>query len=111
MSLKQQGVIFLMGSTASGKTNMACKLSEEFPVELINVDSVQVYRGMDIGSAKLTLEEQAQYPHHLLDIRNPWEPYNASQFRDDALALIRDIHQRGNTPLFVGGTMLYFKAL
>lgn len=111
MSEDKQGVIFLMGSTASGKTHLACRLYEQFSVELINVDSVQVYRGMDIGSAKLTPEEQQQFPHHLLDIRQPSEPYNASQFRDDALALINDVHERGKLPVFVGGTMLYFKAL
>ncbi|MDY7025634.1 MAG: tRNA (adenosine(37)-N6)-dimethylallyltransferase MiaA [Pseudomonadota bacterium] len=104
-------VIFVMGSTASGKTALACKAYDTLDVELINVDSVQVYQGMDVGSAKLSEQELAQYPHHLIDIRKPSEAYNASAFRDDAVSLIKAIHQRGKTPLFVGGTMLYFKAL
>jgi len=104
-------VIFLMGPTASGKTDLAIALRQHLPVELISVDSALVYRGMDIGSAKPTLEEQAAAPHRLLDIRDPAEPYSAADFVADAEREIAEIHQQGKIPLLVGGTMLYFKAL
>lgn len=110
-------VIFLMGPTASGKTATACYVYDHAKeacgrnVELINVDSTQVYKGMNIGSAKMTSQELAQYPHHLIDIREPHQPYSAADFREDAVALISTIHARGNIPLLVGGTMMYFKVL
>lgn len=104
-------VIFLMGPTASGKTDLAIALRQHLPVELISVDSALVYRGMDIGSAKPTAEEQAAAPHRLLDIRDPSEPYSAADFVTDAEREIADIHRQGKIPLLVGGTMLYFKAL
>ncbi|GGY86700.1 tRNA dimethylallyltransferase [Cellvibrio zantedeschiae] len=104
-------VIFLMGPTASGKTDLAISLRQHLPVELISVDSALVYRGMDIGSAKPTAEEQAAAPHRLLDIRDPSEPYSAADFVADAEREIADIHAQGKIPLLVGGTMLYFKAL
>lgn len=104
-------IIFLMGPTASGKTDLAIRLTQYLPVELISVDSALVYRGMDIGSAKPTRQEQEAAPHHLLDIRDPSEPYSAAEFRSDALREIESAHQRGKIPLFVGGTMLYFRAL
>lgn len=104
-------VIFLMGPTASGKTDLAIALRQHLPVELISVDSALVYRGMDIGSAKPTAEEQAAAPHRLLDIRDPSEPYSAADFVADAEREIADIHAQGKIPLLVGGTMLYFKAL
>ncbi len=104
-------VICLMGPTASGKTDLAFAIAEHLPVEIINVDSTQVYRGMDIGTAKPTLEEQAQVPHHLIDILDPSESYSVAQFCQDALRCINDIHLRGKIPLLVGGTMLYFHAL
>ena len=107
----QLPVINLMGPTASGKTALACELYEQGGFELISVDSALVYRDMDIGTAKPTKEEQARYPHHLIDIISPLEVYSASQFVDDASLLINDIHARGKTPILVGGTMLYFKAL
>ena len=107
----QLPVINLMGPTASGKTALACELYEQGGFELISVDSALVYRDMDIGTAKPTKEEQARYPHHLIDIISPLEVYSASQFVDDASLLIDDIHARGKTPILVGGTMLYFKAL
>ena len=104
-------VIFLMGPTASGKTDLAIRLRNDLPVDLISVDSSQVYRGMDIGTAKPTARELAQAPHHLLDIRDPAEPYSVGEFLGDARPLIKTISAAGRIPLLVGGTMLYFKAL
>ena len=103
--------IFLMGPTASGKTNVAVELAQRLPVELISVDSALVYRDMDIGTAKPDPATLARAPHHLIDIIDPTEAYSAAAFRHDALRLMHDITQRGKIPLLVGGTMLYFKAL
>lgn len=103
--------IFLMGPTASGKTALAVSLVEQFPLEIISVDSALVYRGMDIGTAKPDAATLARAPHHLLDIRDPNEAYSAAAFCEDALRLMADIVARGKVPLLVGGTMLYFRAL
>jgi len=100
-----------MGPTASGKSALAATLAGRFPVEIVSVDSAQVYRGMDVGTAKPSAAERRAVPHHLIDILDPTESYSAAQFRADALKLIREISARGRTPLLVGGTMLYFKAL
>lgn len=100
-----------MGPTASGKSRLALELASHCPVEIVSVDSAQVYRQMDIGTAKPTTAERNAVIHHLLDIRQPTETYSAAQFRDDAMRLIGEIRNRGRIPLFVGGTMLYFKAL
>jgi tRNA dimethylallyltransferase len=97
-------LICLMGPTASGKTDLAIGLAEKLDCELVSVDSALVYRGMDIGSAK------PDYPHHLVDIRDPAEPYSAADFAADAWRLCAEITARGHTPLLVGGTMLYFRA-
>lgn len=107
----QLPVINLMGPTASGKTALACELYEQGKFELISVDSAMVYQDMDIGTAKPSKAEQAQYPHHLIDIISPLEVYSAAQFVKDASRLIDEIHAKGKTPILVGGTMLYFKAL
>ncbi|MGE8550823.1 MAG: tRNA (adenosine(37)-N6)-dimethylallyltransferase, partial [Acinetobacter calcoaceticus] len=107
----QLPVINLMGPTASGKTALACELYERGNFELISVDSALVYKDMDIGTAKPTREEQALYPHHLIDLITPLEVYSAAQFVEDASKLIDDMHSRGKTPILVGGTMLYFKSL
>jgi len=100
-----------MGPTASGKSVLAAALAQRFPVEIVSVDSAQIYRGMDIGTAKPSAAERAAVPHHLIDIIDPTEAYSAARFREDALRLIREITARGRIPLLVGGTMLYFKAL
>lgn len=104
-------VIFLMGPTASGKTDLAIGLRQHLPVELISVDSTLVYRGMDIGTAKPSAAELAQAPHRLIDIRDPSEPYSVADFLADVEREIADIHAQGRIPLLVGGTMLYFRAL
>jgi len=103
--------IFLMGPTATGKTALACALSDRFPVELVSVDSALVYRGLDIGAAKPDAETLRRHPHALIDIRDPSEPYSAAQFRDDALDAMQSITARGHVSLLVGGTGLYFRAL
>ncbi len=104
-------VLCLMGPTATGKTELAIELVGELPVDIISVDSVMVYRGMDIGTAKPDTATLKIAPHRLIDIRDPANPYSAAQFRDDALKHIKDIHAAGRLPLLVGGTMLYFRAL
>ena len=103
--------LMLAGPTASGKTDWAFSLAERLPIEIVSVDSAQVYRGLDIGTAKPTAAERARVPHHLLDLRDPAESYSAGDFRRDALSVMAEIRQRGRVPLLVGGTMLYFNAL
>lgn len=104
--------ILLMGPTASGKTAVAAAIARALPCEIISVDSAQVYRHMNIGTAKPEAELLARAPHHLIDIIDPHESYSAARFRDDALALMREItEERGRIPLLTGGTMLYFQAL
>ncbi|KTC01759.1 MULTISPECIES: tRNA (adenosine(37)-N6)-dimethylallyltransferase MiaA [Pseudomonas syringae group] len=103
--------IFLMGPTAAGKTDLAIELTKVLPCELISVDSALVYRGMDIGTAKPSKTQLAEHPHRLIDILDPAQSYSAADFRSDALAAMAEITARGNIPLLVGGTMLYFKAL
>lgn len=100
-----------MGPTASGKTDLALRLVERFPCDVISVDSAMIYRGMDIGTAKPERAVLARVPHRLIDICDPAEAYSAARFREDALRAIADIHSRGRVPLLVGGTMLYFRAL
>lgn len=100
-----------MGPTASGKSAVAMEIARRFPVEIISVDSAQVYRHMNIGSAKPDQSVQAEITHHLIDLINPDENYSAAQFREDALCAMREITARGKIPLLAGGTMLYFKVL
>jgi tRNA dimethylallyltransferase len=103
--------VFLLGPTASGKTALALALAERFPAEIVSVDSAQVYRGMDVGTAKPTRDERRRVPHHLIDIADPTDAYSAGRFRDDALRIASGIHGRGKVPILAGGTMLYFRAL
>ena len=109
--MNQPLAVFLMGPTASGKTAVAVELVQRLPLEIISVDSALVYRGMDIGTAKPDAATLALAPHRLIDIRDPGEAYSAAQFRADALREMELICASGNTPLLVGGTMLYFRAL
>ena len=103
--------IFLMGPTASGKTELAVRLADALPIDIISVDSLLAYRHFDIGSAKPSLALRRRYPHALVDIREPDEPYSAGLFREDALRCIVLARERGRIPLLVGGTGLYFRAL
>lgn len=104
-------VLCIAGPTASGKSASTLALAQRWPIEIINVDSATIYRGMDIGTAKPDRREREQVRHHLLDIRDPAETYSAAAFCTDAVALIRDIRARGHIPVLCGGTMLYYKAL
>ncbi len=103
--------VFLLGPTASGKTAVSLRLAGRFPVEIVSVDSALVYRGMDVGTAKPDAATRAAVPHHLIDVVDPTEAYSAGRFRADALRVAADIAARGRVPLFVGGTMLYERAL
>ena len=103
--------IFVMGPTASGKTDVAMSLREHLPVDIISVDSAQVYRQMDIGSAKPDRETLKKHPHQLIDIRDPVDAYSAGNFLKDAREKMSEISSAGRIPLLVGGTMLYFKVL
>ena len=107
----QVDALALVGPTASGKTAAALAIAQRWPVEVISMDSALVYRGMDIGTAKPSAAELAQVPHHLIDIRDPTQAYNAAEFARDAHALMAEIRSRGRLPLVVGGTLLYLKAL
>lgn len=103
--------VMLLGPTASGKSAVAMALAERFPVEIVSVDSAQVYRLLDIGTAKPSRAERARVPHHLIDIIDPEDSYSAARFAADARRLVTEISARGRLPLLVGGTMLYAKAL
>lgn len=104
-------ILCLSGPTAAGKSASTLAIASHWPVEIITVDSATIYRGMDIGTAKPSREEQAQVPQHLLDIRDPSESYSAAEFCNDATTLIEQIRGRGRIPLLCGGTMMYYKAL
>ena len=103
--------LFLMGPTASGKSGVAMEIARHLPVEIVSVDSAQVYQGMNIGTAKPDTAALKAVPHHLINLIEPHERYSAAAFRDDALTAMREITERGNIPLLVGGTMLYYRAL
>jgi len=103
--------ICLMGPTASGKTALSVQLAQKIDAEIISVDSALVFKGMDIGTAKPTVEERQGIPHHLIDILDPAESYSTGQFRKSALELMTDINRRGKIPILTGGTMLYFNSL
>jgi tRNA dimethylallyltransferase len=110
-TMKKPMAVAIMGPTASGKTAAALAIAKTRPVEIISVDSALVYREMDIGTAKPSLEELSSVPHHLIDIIDPLEAYSVMQFREDAIRLVGEISARGALPLLVGGTMMYFKGL
>lgn len=103
--------IALMGPTASGKTALALEWAQRLGGEIVSVDSALVYRGLDIGAAKPTLEEQQAVPHHMLDLREPWQTYSAAEFAGDARKVLAGIAARGRLPILAGGTGLYFHAL
>ncbi len=111
MNHRHPPAILVMGPTTSGKTAAAMALADRFPVELISVDSAQVFRDMDLGTAKPDRETLARYPHRLIDLISPEESYSAARFREDALAAMAEITAAGKVPLLVGGTMLYFRTL
>jgi tRNA dimethylallyltransferase len=103
--------LVLTGPTGSGKSDWALRLAQQLPIEIVSVDSAQVYRGLDIGTAKPSAAARARVAHHLLDIRDPAERYSAGEFVKDARAALREVHARGHLPVLVGGTMLYLRAL
>ena len=103
--------VILCGPTGSGKTELACKLCDTHPFELVSVDSALVYRGLDIGTAKPDADTRATYPHKLIDLRDPAQAYSVAEFLGDATGAVSDIQKRGNSPLLVGGTMMYIQAL
>lgn len=108
---KKIKAIALAGPTASGKSGLALQLARRFPVEIVCMDSMQIYRGMDIGTAKPTPAEQGMVPHHMLDIRNPDEGYTVADYAEDAGKCLCEISGRGRIPVLVGGTGLYLRAL
>jgi tRNA dimethylallyltransferase len=111
MSATRRPLAVITGPTGTGKSDVALRLAREFPVELVSVDSAQVFRGLDVGSAKPDAATRAAVPHHLLDLVDPADNYSAGQFVRDAARAIDDIEARGRIPLLVGGTMLYLRAL
>lgn len=111
MSKKKSPAIFIIGPTAAGKTSLAIKLKEYFPLDLISVDSALVYKGMNVGTAKPTEEELRLAPHRLISFLDPSKPYSVAEFRKDALREMEEITTNGKIPVLVGGTMLYFRAL
>ncbi|MEZ6105722.1 MAG: tRNA (adenosine(37)-N6)-dimethylallyltransferase MiaA [Pirellulaceae bacterium] len=106
-----EGCLFLTGATASGKTQVGVRLAQTLDAEIASVDSMAIYRGMDIGTAKPTAEQRAEVPHHLIDIVDPCDSFSVAQYREAALAVVDDARQRGKRVVFVGGTPLYLKAL
>ncbi len=107
----QRAAFALLGPTASGKSRLALSLADRLPLEIVSVDSAQVYRGMDIGTAKPGPTERARVPHHLIDIVDPDQGYSTGRWRADAIRVVLEIFQRHKIPLLVGGTMLYYRAL
>jgi tRNA dimethylallyltransferase len=111
MNPLKKPIVFIMGPTATGKTDAVAALYDRFPISIISVDSSLVYRGMDIGTAKPNSEFLASYPHHLVNIREATQTYSAAEFHTDAVHLVQQAHQQGRVPVLVGGTFFYFNAL
>ena len=109
--MKAKNAIIIRGPTASGKTELSLKLAEKYPIDIISVDSVMVYKGLDIGSAKPSQDILKKFPHHLIDICDPGDKYSAGKFVEDAQQKIRDIQADNRIPVLVGGTMMYYKVL
>lgn len=109
--INQKICLAIMGPTASGKSSLTMALAKHLPIEIISVDSALIYRGMDIGTAKPTMDEQVAVPHHLIDILDPTESYSAADFVEDVHELVKEIFARGCLPVLAGGTMMYFNAL
>ncbi len=109
--MNKKPIVFLMGATGCGKTDIAIEMCERYPCEVISVDSALIYRGLDIGTAKPSAQICARIPHHLINILDPAQSYSAALFREDTLRCIEDIHSRDKLPMLVGGTMFYFNAL
>ena len=109
--MQKNRALVILGPTASGKTSLAIKLAAFLPIEIISLDSALIYRQMDIGTAKPTVEERAVCPHHLIDIIDPAQSYSAANFREDCIRLVNDICSRDRLPVICGGTMMYYKAL
>ncbi|HEY9018469.1 tRNA (adenosine(37)-N6)-dimethylallyltransferase MiaA [Thiomicrospira sp.] len=109
--VQHKTVLAIMGPTASGKTSLALRLAQQWPIEIISVDSALIYKGMDIGTAKPSHAERQQVPHHLIDLIDPTQSYSAADFVTDAKRLVSEILERGRLPVLVGGTMMYFHAL
>ncbi|GAA4860669.1 tRNA (adenosine(37)-N6)-dimethylallyltransferase MiaA [Paenibacillus vulneris] len=110
-ALRKPGLLVLVGPTAVGKTKLSIRLASEYGAEIISGDSMQVYRGMDIGTAKVTPEEQMGVPHHLIDIHDPDYPFSVAEFQERSRKLITEIHDRGRLPFMVGGTGLYVESV
>ncbi len=109
--IEQKKCLALMGPTASGKSQLSMDLASVLPIEIISVDSALIYKGMDIGTAKPSAQEQEQVVHHLIDTHDPQESYSASEFVEDVHTLVKEIFARGKLPVLVGGTMMYYNAL
>ncbi len=111
LELAPQFLLVVVGPTASGKTGLALELAKHFPIEIVSADSRLLYKGMNIGTAKPSTDEQAQVPHHFIDILDPDQSFSAAQFQSQAIPIINNILKRGKLPLLVGGTMLYIDAV
>ena len=111
MKIRKPYIIFLMGPTCIGKTNLAIEIAKRFPIEIISVDTGMIYRDMNIGTNKLKIKEQTSHPHYLIDIRNPSENYSIGDFVIDSNIAIRNIIKKNKVPILVGGSVLYFKTL
>ena len=109
--MKKETLFIIAGPTAAGKSALAVELAQQIGGEVISGDSMQVYRGMDIGTAKITTEEMQGVPHHLIDCVNPWEEWNVARFTEEASRIIPEIRARGHVPIVAGGTGFYLHAL